>query len=247
MKVRTLTVVQARMGSSRLPGKVLLPLAGKPTILRILERIGRATLSDHIVVATTTQRDDDRLSETVLSAGFDVFRGSCEDVLSRFVGLVNLHTPSAIVRITADCPLTSPTMIDAMVQRFYSTNSDYLSNALKPTFPDGLDIEVVRPEALLQVDLLARSQRQREHVTMGIYQRPTIFKIDHYVGSQDLSSWRWTVDVAEDYAFVSWLFSEMHARDPHFDWQDTVRFLLDRPHMIRTDSDEPRNAGSRGA
>jgi spore coat polysaccharide biosynthesis protein SpsF len=242
---QTLVVVQARMASSRLPGKVLKPIAGAPMIVRQLERISRSQRTDEIVVATTDDPSDDPLAHTVESAGFQVYRGHTSNVLSRFVSLAQLKAPAAVVRITGDSPLVSPHLIDRMVAHFYATEPDYLSNAVIPRFPDGLDIEVIARHALIRAAELATTFEELEHVTLGIYLRPQEFTIQHFNGDIDFSSWRWTVDTEDDYSFVSSLFSTLYSMDPEFEWTDAIAYLLRNPNQIRTDRLEPRNSKTR--
>ncbi|MEC7591700.1 MAG: NTP transferase domain-containing protein, partial [Actinomycetota bacterium] len=143
-----LGVVQARMSSSRLPGKVLEPILGQPMILRQLERLTRCTSLSGIVIATSTDRQDDQLASVVQDAGWTVIRGPQDDVLGRFVTVVEEQSAVAVARFTADCPLISPTVVDQVARTYVSANVDYVSNTLEPTYPDGLDVEVVRTEAL---------------------------------------------------------------------------------------------------
>ncbi|HEY7822477.1 MAG TPA: NTP transferase domain-containing protein, partial [Acidimicrobiia bacterium] len=145
---RPLAIVQARMSSSRLPGKVMLDLAGKPLIIRQLERITRAQRLSGIVIATSTDPSDDPLAELLTRDGYEVVRGSLDDVLGRFVQVLDEYRPTTIARITADCPLISPTVIDQVVEAFSSADVDYCSNTLVPTYPDGLDVEIVRADVL---------------------------------------------------------------------------------------------------
>ena len=141
----TVAILQARMSSSRLPGKVMMPINGEPMIYRQIERIRQASTIDEVIVATSTDPSDDSLVEFLLDKGIEVFRGSLNDVLSRFSEIQKIIKSTAIIRFTGDCPLVMPELIDRMMAKFYETNVDYLSNTLEPTYPDGLDVEIIRP------------------------------------------------------------------------------------------------------
>lgn len=239
--VKTLAVLQARMSSTRLPGKVLAPLAGEPMIIRQLERIQRAEFLDGIVVATSTDQTDDILVQVVSQIGIPVVRGSLRDVLTRFISVIDEYEPDAIVRLTADCPLTSPRVIDQVINQFWASGADYSSNSLIPTYPDGLDVEVVKACVLRKIARNATDPSEREHVTLGIYRRKDQFFVENVMGDKDLSRLRWTVDNREDYAFVSAIYDELHSLKPEFDTQDVLAYLERYPDRNRTDEDAMRN------
>ncbi|MDD2859396.1 MAG: glycosyltransferase family protein [Candidatus Nanopelagicales bacterium] len=242
----TLAIVQARMGSTRLPGKVLLPLAGAPMLQRQLERIQRASLIDTLVVATSTDPADDAIAALAAELGIDVVRGPLHDVLERFAIAIRAYGPDTVVRLTADCPLASPAVIDAAIARFAESGADYCSNTLHATYPDGLDVEVVRAEVLLEIAGVATDQPEREHVTLGVYRHPERYRLDELMGDRDLSDLRWTVDTPEDYAFVREIYDALHAQDPCFDLDDVLSLLERRPGLSRTQADGRRNAALDG-
>lgn len=239
---RTLAIVQARTSSSRLPGKVLKSLVGSPMILRQLERISRARALDRVVVATSDDASDDELALLLTNAGYDIARGSLEDVLARFTLALDEYQPDVVVRITADCPLISPTVIDLVVERFHASTSDYVSNTLQPTYPDGLDVEVMTAEALREVANASTDRHEREHVTLGIYRHPETFSVENVVdpSGNDNSRLRWTVDNADDFAFVSAIYEHLYPH--HFDYDDILDLLKSQPELNRTDANAPRNA-----
>ncbi len=244
--MRTLAILQARMSSTRMPGKVLAPLAGKPAIIRQLERIQRATTLDGIVVATSTDPSDDELVEVLREADIDVVRGSLDDVLARFIVAMDDYPSQAIVRLTADCPLTSPAVIDRVVDHFWATEADYASNTMRPTYPDGLDVEVVKAKVLRQVAAEATDPPEREHVTLGVYRRPDRYRIENVAGESDLSHLRWTVDTPEDYRFVSQVYETLYLRNPSFDVNEILGYLAQHPERSRTTADAERNAALKG-
>lgn len=244
----TIAIVQARTGSTRLPGKVLMDLHGAPMILRQLERVRRAESLDDIVVATSDDQGDDDLTRVVQEAGYDVVRGSRDDVLARFIAALDARRPDVVVRITADCPLIDAHVIDQVVGAFHASETDYLSNTMVPTYPDGLDVEVCRAEVLRDVATRSADPAEREHVTLGIYRRPDEFRITTFVDptGDDHSHLRWTVDTADDFAFVQRIYGELFARKPQFEYADVLEVLSQHPEWNRTDEDAKRNAALDG-
>jgi spore coat polysaccharide biosynthesis protein SpsF len=242
----TVAIVQARMGSTRLPGKVLADLCGAPMLQRQLERVRRATSVDRVVVATSTDDTDRPIAELCKSLDVPCFRGDLNDVLARFLGAIDEFDPEVVVRITADCPLISPLVIDSIVHSFFESDCDYLSNTLEPTFPDGVDVEVVRVSALRALAQLDTDTPEREHVTLGIYRRPEQFVVRNFTGDPDLSDLRWTVDSPEDLEFVRWVYSELFYTNPKFDLAEIMELLGENIDKSRTGSDSRRNAALDG-
>ena len=244
----TIGIVQARTSSTRLPGKVLMPLVGEPMILRQLERISRAKTLDLIVVATSDDHSDDALASAIIDAGYDLVRGSLDDVLGRFIQVIDEYRLDVVVRITADCPLISPAVIDHVVAAFEASDADYASNTMVPTYPDGLDVEVVTAAALRQVATESSDMHEREHVTLGVYRRPeqfSILNVSDPTGA-DHSDLRWTVDSPVDFAFVEQVYAHLLPTNPEFEYADVLAFLEKHPELARTSSDTPRNAALDG-
>src|SRR5690348_2363069 len=181
-----LAILQARMSSSRLPGKVLEPVLGRPMILRQIERIRDARRIDRLVVATSTDASDEPLIQVCRAEGIECARGSLVDVLDRFYQVGRKFAPAHVIRLTGDCPLTDPEMLDAVIAFHVDNGFDYSSNALEPTFPDGLDVEVMRFECLEQAWREARLPSEREHVTPYLYNHRERFRVGSYSGSRDL-------------------------------------------------------------
>ena len=242
----TMAVIQARMSSSRLPGKVLLPLAGEPMIVRQLERTTRASTLDRIVVATSSDPGDDQLADALTGAGIEVIRGPLEDVLARYQQAIETYRPDVVVRMTADCPLISPTIIDHVVQAFHASDADYVSNTMQPTYPDGQDVEVVTAKALQEAAVTFTDPYEREHVTLGIYRRPEDFTIENVIDptGRDNSHLRWTVDTPQDFEFVSEVYANLFPTE--FEYEDVLELLERRSDLMRTERDEPRNAALDG-
>ncbi len=241
-----LGVLQARMTSSRLPGKVLEPVVGEPMIGRQIERVRRSALLDGLVVATSVDPADDVLVEYLRGLDVPVVRGSLDDVLARFIGAIDAYSPDVVVRLTADCPLASAVVIDRVIEAFLESDADYASNTLSPSYPDGLDVEVVRVDALRWVAAHSTDPHEREHVTLGVYRRPERFRCLNVSGDVDLSALRWTVDNPEDLAFVREVYQELYADNPTFDVSDVLGLLDRRPELLRTASDSARNAALDG-
>jgi spore coat polysaccharide biosynthesis protein SpsF len=220
-----LAVLQARMSSTRLPGKVMRPLAGEPMIGRQIERLRRAASLDRLVVATSTGAEDDPLAAYCEGLGAPVFRGPLDDVLGRFAAAAEAFGPAeAVVRLTADCPLADPEVVDEVVRTHLASGADYTSNVLpNRTFPKGLDVEAVRTEALLSAAREAADPYEREHVTPFLYRRPERFRIASVERSPSLADLRWTVDTPEDYAFVCRVYDALYAANPAFTSQDILR------------------------
>lgn len=229
-------VVQARMGSSRLPGKVLAPVLSEPMILRQLERVGRARTLDRIVVATSDEPADDELV-AVLEGVVEVHRGPLLDVQARFAQVVATLSaagaaPRHLVRLTADCPLADPGVIDAVVSEHIHSGADYTSNALERTFPRGLDAEVFSVAAFERLLALPSDEPDREHVTPGFYRRPDEFVLASVRQAVDRSGWRWTVDTPEDLEFVRAVYAELYDENPAFGQDDVVALLERHPALI---------------
>ena len=245
---RTVAIVQARTSSTRLHGKVLMHLEGQPMIVRQLERVARASRLDAIVVATSDHSSDDNLAKLLREQGIDVQRGPLEDVLHRFVMTLDARAADVVVRLTADCPLLSPTVIDQVVEAFHTGSADYLSNTLDPTYPDGMDVEVVTAQVLRDVDELTEDPHEREHVTLGVYRRTDQFLVANFPdpSGADNSDLRWTVDDADDFAFVETVYRELYSRNSEFDYADILTLVHANPDLRRSETNNVRNAALDG-
>lgn len=225
----TLVIVQARMGSTRLPGKVMKEVNGKPMIYWQLKRIEQSKMISSMVVATSTDAEDDILNEYLNTEGFSVYRGSALNVLERYSMVISEYSPKVCVRVTADCPLFMPEILDKMLIDFSSMEVDYYSNTIVPTFPDGLDIEIFRPESLLDLKKFELKDYEKEHVTIGLYMRPETYSIRNYVDVKDESSQRWTVDYQEDLDFVRDFYRYFEGRELSFNYEDACDFVREHP------------------
>jgi spore coat polysaccharide biosynthesis protein SpsF len=226
-----LGIIQARVSSSRLPGKVLKPILGKPMLTRQIERLKRAKSLDRLVVATSADATDDAVAALAADAGVGCWRGSLNDVLDRFVGTARAHGARDVVRLTGDCPLADPDVIDDVTRTYRASGADYTSNTNPPTFPDGLDVEVMRMAALERAWLEAQKPSEREHVTLYIHQSPDKFRLTNHAAPKDLSALRWTVDHLEDLAFVTEVYATLYPRHPDFRMHDILELLAQRPEL----------------
>ena len=212
---------------------------------RQIERLRRSDLLDGLVVATSVDLSDDRLVAYVESLGIPVIRGSLDDVLGRFGAVLDELSPEVVVRLTADCPLVSSSVVDRVISAF-GPEDDYVSNTLEPTWPDGVDVEVVRASALRWVAEHSDDPHEHEHVTLGVYRRPDRFRCANVAGDVDLSSLRWTVDNAEDLAFVRSIYAKLLLVNDQFDVHDVLELLESQPSLSRTSADSSRNAALDG-
>lgn len=236
-----LAILQARMSSSRLPGKVLMPLLGKPMLARQIERVQRSRRIDQLVIATSTEPADDPIESLSKELSVSCFRGSLEDVLDRFYqAAVPLH-PDYIVRLTADCPLADPEVVDAVIGYCIDKSYDYASNALEPTFPDGLDVEAFRFGCLREAWSEAKLPSEREHVTPFIYRRNRRYRIGSYKGNADLSLLRWTVDEPADFELVARIYAALYPRNPAFTTRDVLDYLDANPALKSLNAGLRRN------
>lgn len=206
-------IIQARMGSTRLPGKVLMRIDQQNNILDfILKQLKNCKNVDRMIVATTLLKEDDIIEKELKKHGVLCFRGNPVDVLDRYYQCAKLNSISTIVRITGDCPLIDPTIVDKMLVQFRSGVFDYMSNAVVRTFPIGLDTEIFTFDALERAWISAKKDYEREHVTTYLYSNPNIFKIFHYRYHKDYSSFRCTVDEKEDLILIRKIISKISKR-----------------------------------
>lgn len=242
-----LGILQARTSSARLPRKVMLPMAGAPMLQRQVERLQRAELMDCLVLATSDRPEDDCVAEVAASAGIHGFRGSLDDVLDRFYRAAEPHRPDHVVRVTGDCPLADWEVLDGCIRFMLDGDFDYASNALNPTWPDGLDVEVMTFPALKQAWEEATTSLQREHVTPFINRQPDRFRLGSFENDVDLSAFRWTVDEPRDYEFVRRVYDALYSRNPAFTTNDIFALLAAQPELISLNAGIERNDGLRKA
>lgn len=212
--MKRLAIIQARTSSTRLPGKVLEPLQGVPMIVFMLRRVAHAKQLDQFLVATSVDKSDDLLAQTVTQYGFDCYRGDLSDVLGRFAAAARLRAADVVVRLTGDCPLIDADLIDQAVSILIDGNFDYVSNGDPPTYPNGLDVESFTLDALLKAHESAQAPTDREHVTPYIRRNKTLFRQANLRSEVDRSALRWTVDHADDLELVRALVGAVDCDDP---------------------------------
>jgi len=233
--MNTVAVIQARMGSSRLPGKVLMDLGGETTLARVVRRLKRSRQVTKIVVATTTACGDQSIIRECEHLQVVCFRGEEQDVLDRYYQAARANAADAAVRITSDCPLIDPELVDETVEVFRDEHADYASNVFPRTYPRGLDTEVFSFDALDRAWREAREAHQREHVTPYLYEHPQIFKLASLSGAADYSRYRWTLDTREDLELLRAIYSRFHGRDD-FSWQEVLRLMEREPELAELNS-----------
>lgn len=236
-------VLQARAGSSRLPGKVLRPLLGEPMLARQIERLRRCERIDRLVVATSMETSDDAIDALCHKLSINCYRGSLNDVLDRFYQAARDYGATQVVRLTGDCPLADPRIIDDVIVAHLEHGNDYTSNTLQPTYPDGLDVEVFRFTCLDVAWREATLSSQREHVTPFIYQHPERFRLENVRSVEDMSQLRWTVDEPEDFEFVRRVYEALYPVKPDFGTNEILDLLHRQPELATLNAGRQRNEG----
>ena len=228
----TIAIVQARMSSSRLPGKVLKEINNRSMISLQIERLSKSKLVDEIIVATSIDKSDDVLVRCLQSEGVAVFRGSLEDVNQRFLELCKTKPIGPTVRITADCPLLDHNLVDQVISFFKNGNFQYASNTINRTFPRGLDVEIFDSGSFIEYSSSNKlSDFEKEHVTPIFYNNSELFSIGSFRGHKDLSKLRWTVDTETDFSFVSKIYESLYFSKPDFTTADILEFLSINPNF----------------
>lgn len=223
--------IQARMGSTRLPGKVLKTVMGRPLLDYLIERLRQCREIDEIVILTSKLAADDVIEQYCDEKKVLCFRGSEEDVLERYHQAAMLRRPDGIVRITADCPLIDPEIVDQVVKTFKEgyPSIDYVANTLERTFPRGLDVEVFTSQALEQADRNGKKPEEREHVTLYLYRHPELFHLKNISCTPSCASHRWTVDTPEDFALIKLILEDLYPKNSRFRLQDILELISKHP------------------
>ncbi|MEX6780042.1 aminotransferase class III-fold pyridoxal phosphate-dependent enzyme [Limnospira fusiformis] len=240
--MKTLAIVQARMGSTRFPNKVMRPISGVPMIGLLLQRLAQAKRVDKIILATSVKNINQSLVSYVANLGYEVYQGSEDDVLDRYYQVASIYQPEIVVRITGDCPLIDSEVVDNAISMFESSNIDYLSNVSPPTYPDGLDVEVFSFTALAQAWQEARQAQEREHVTPYIRESAK-FKLLNITHPENCANRRWTVDEPEDFEVVKNVF-EYFAPRHDFSWLEVLRLEQQHPELFTANQHLVRNEGA---
>lgn len=230
------------MGSTRLPNKVLMDLAGKGNLERVIERVQNSQYITDIVVATTICKHDLPIVKLCAEKNISVFCGSENDVLDRYYQCARLMNPEHVVRITADCPMIDPEVIDKVVSTHLESGADYTSNTLKTTYPDGLDVEIMKYSVLKDAWIHADKLSQREHVTQYIIHNDSYMKMS-VENDVDYGGERWTLDTQNDYEFIKSVYDSLYVENPNFKMQDVIDYLNKFPELREINSDSNRNEG----
>lgn len=229
-------IIQARVGSTRLPGKIFRNISGKPMLQHVVDRLSFSKFINQIIIATTNLQEDDLVEDFCKRNNFSFYRGSSDDVLSRYYEAAKKFGAQIIVRITSDCPVIDPELIDSMLNDFLSANKssrlDYLSNVIKRTFPRGLDVEIFSFHALEKIYHEAIDGFELEHVTPYIYLHPEKFSLRNYNNEKDYSFHRWTVDTEEDLKLVSEIYNALYKPGAIFFFRDVLQLFERRPELF---------------
>ncbi|HEY9584299.1 MAG TPA: glycosyltransferase family protein [Candidatus Paceibacterota bacterium] len=237
---KVLCIIQARMGSTRLPGKIIKEIKSRPLLSYVIDRVKRSKKIDKIIVATTNLPEDDATEALCLKEGIDCYRGSVNDVLGRYYEAAKKYPEyEAVVRVTGDCPLIDPKVIDQIIDLYQKGEFDYAANILKETYPDGMDAEVFSKGVLEKAFKKAKLQSEREHVTLFIRNNPE-FKKGNIESKTDYSKFRFTVDNPEDFEVMKFIIENT---PPDFGYEDYVRFVEAHPEILEKNLHIKRNEG----
>ena len=236
--MKVVAIIQARMGSTRLPGKVMKDILGKPVILWDLDRVSLSKLIDEMVVAIPYGKENDVIVDTIKKHNDKIVttRGSEDDVLDRYYQAAVQTNADVVVRITSDCPLIDPVVIDNVIEQFLDNDCDYCSNSLTRTYPRGLDTEVFSFKALETAWNEAKKDYEREHVTPYIIENPDKFKLLNVANDIDLSHLRWTLDTKDDFEFIDAIYERIHSKKQLFLMDDVLELLDREPELIDINS-----------
>jgi spore coat polysaccharide biosynthesis protein SpsF len=239
-------IIQARTGSSRLPGKTLMNIKGVSLLGHLCKRIKLSKFINEIIIATTIHERDNDIVRFAGNNNIKFYRGSEDDVLDRFYKASSKYKVETIVRVTPDCPMLDPRVMDSVISRFLCGKYDFVSNTIPPTYPDGLDTEAFSFETLQRVWKEAKLPSDREHVTAYIINRPDSFRLFNVEnGGEDISMMRWTVDYKEDFEFINEIFTRLNMSDDIFYMEDVIRLLENSPGIIKLNNSHTRNEGYR--
>ena len=239
--VNKVAIIQARISSTRLPGKVLKSLAGKTVLEHIVDRVSCAELVDQVIVATTDNLADKDITSLCDKKGIDYFCGSELNVLERYYKAAEAYSAEVVIRVTSDDPLKDPQVVDKAIDIFLQNNYDYVSNTIKPTYPDGLDVEVFSFDALTRAYSKARLKSEKEHVTPFVWKNPDQFKLHTFENDIDLSHMRWTLDTEEDYEFIRIIYDNLYKPGEVFLMNDVLSFLDKNPELLTINQHYQRN------
>jgi spore coat polysaccharide biosynthesis protein SpsF (cytidylyltransferase family) len=248
--MRIVAIVQARMGSTRLPGKVLKDIAGKPALWHVINRLKESRLIDEIVIATTVKAEDQAIVTLAADSGVKSYSGSEDDVLDRYFQAAKKYCADVIVRVTSDCPLLDPDIVDDVVKYFLENCYDYVSNTWasaqgdsKQTYPVGLDTEVFSFKVLERAWTDAKLPSEREHVTPFIWKNFALFRIGHVDNDEDLYYMRWTLDYERDLLFIREVYKQLSSKGLTFRSNEIISLLEKNPELLELNKGVVKNEG----
>ena len=233
--MRIVSTIEARIGSTRLPEKTRKEIVGKPMLELLIERLKRARKIDEIVVATTTEPEDKVITELAERVGVKWFRGSSEDVLDRVLQAAKAYKADIIVEMTGDNPLLDPELVDEAISLYLKGNYDYVSNAIKETYPDGLNVQVFSVKVLDEVARITNDPADRENVSLYIYEHPEKYRLYNMEAPPEYyhPEYRWTVDTEEDLQFVTAVYENLYYKKPDFSLADIMQLLKEKPELLK--------------
>jgi len=220
-------IVEARMGSVRLPGKTLMPIVGKPVLKLVIERLKIAKNIARIIVAAPVNSEDDAIEDLCAKSNIDCFRGSPDDVLNRVYSAAKKYKTEAVVEVTADCPLLDPWLIDECIDIFLKSGCDYLSNFIEQSYPPGIDVQIFKSSVLKEVESIARDAKFREHVTLYILKHPGKYRLHNVTAPEELffPDWHLELDEYEDYELIKKIYEHLYYKNPEFTTRDIIGLL----------------------
>jgi spore coat polysaccharide biosynthesis protein SpsF len=236
---KIVTVIQARSGSTRLPGKVMMDILDRPLLIRMVERVQRATLAGTIVIATTTESSDDVIEELCKKESLLCYRGDREDLLDRHYQAGKLYGADAVVKIPSDCPLIDPAVIDKVLQYYLDNQFDFVSNMHPASYPDGNDVEIMSMAAMEKAWQNATLKMEREHTTPYIWEHPELFTIGNVAWETGLDysmSHRLTIDYPEDFTFIKTVYEHLYPANPAFGLSDILHLTRENPEIYEINS-----------
>jgi len=243
--MKVIAAIQARMASTRLPGKVMKEILGRPVIWHIFSRLKQAKLVNQIIIATSNNPDDKVIAGFAKANAIDCYTGSENDIVDRLYQPMKQFKADAIVRITADCPLADPGIVDKVTGLFLDAKGgyDYVSNINPPTFPDGLDTEIFSFTALERVWHETKTPFEREWIAANFFEHPEKFRLGNVTNDSDLSHMRWTVDYQDDFDFVMEIYKRLYRPDKTFLMEDVLDLLKKYPELSKINQSHARNEG----
>jgi len=236
-------IIQARTASTRLPQKVIKKIEGKTVLEQVILRVKKVKGLERIILATTNKREDDILESIAKKLNISVFRGSENDVLDRYYQAAKLFKIDPVIRITADCPLLDPKVVEKVIDFYLKGNYDYVSNVRPPTFPDGLDVEIFSFETLKKIWKKAKLPSEREHVTAYIGNHPEMFRIGNVTAKKDFNYLRLVLDEKEDLILIREIYKKLYDKNRFFGLEDILKLFERKPELIKINQQIKRNGG----